>query len=97
MTKVARLRVRIKGTNITALYQPDNIQNQKIMSCARALAEDADTDGFFMVSWDTKGRFREFYNTGTIGPLLSAALVCQIATSELSAAEVFRQRVEWNE
>lgn len=83
-TRVARIKVRLKGTNVVRLIEPSPVLNVKLMEHARIIAEHKDIDGFFIAAWTADGDINIGWRTGQIRGYLAAAMISNAVEAELA-------------
>ena len=83
-TRVARIKVRLKGTNVVRLIEPSPVLNVTLMKHAHTIAESTEIDGFFIAAWTVNGDINIGWRTGTIRGYLAAAMIRNAVDAELS-------------
>lgn len=81
--RVARIKVRLKGTNVVRLIEPSPEYNTTLLQHARMLAENTDIDGFLIAAWTADGDIDIGWRTGRIRGYLAAAMISNAVEAEL--------------
>ncbi len=81
--RVARIKVRIKGTNVVRLIEPSPEYHTTLLQHARVLAEHADIDGYLIAAWTKDGDINIGWRTGQIRGYLAAAMISNAVEAEL--------------
>ena len=81
--RVARIKVRLKGTNVVRLIEPTPELNVTLMQHARVLAENTDIDGYLIAAWTKDGDINIGWRTGQIRGYLAAAMISNAVEAEL--------------